>query len=105
MGNTNQPEPKLKAQPKSAAQFIVDIAKAYPGQITILAEGPFTNLANAIRLDTNVTHLIKEVITSGGAFRVPGLITPVAEPNVWMDPRRRIWCIPLHGRSPRLEWR
>jgi inosine-uridine nucleoside N-ribohydrolase len=86
LGNTNQPQPKLRAQPKTAAQFIVDIAKAYPGQITILAEGPLINLADAIRLDSNVTHQIKEVVVSGGAFRVPGLVTPVAEPNIWMDP-------------------
>jgi purine nucleosidase len=88
LGNTmqKQPQPKISAQQKPAAQFIAEIAKAYPGQITIVAEGILTNLADAIRMDTTVVHNIKEVVVVGGALRVPGLITPVAEPNVWVDP-------------------
>lgn len=86
LGNTNQPEPKISAQQKTAAQFLVDIAKKYPGQITILALGRFTNLADAIRLDSSVARNIQEVVLGGGAFRTAGLITPVAEPNVWFDP-------------------
>lgn len=86
LGNTNQPEPKIFAEQKTAAQFIVDIAKEYPGEITILAEGRCTNLADAIRLDSNVTKNIKEVLVSGGTFHAGGLITPVAEPNIWFDP-------------------
>jgi inosine-uridine nucleoside N-ribohydrolase len=86
LGNTNQPEPKIKAQQKSAAQFMVDATKANPGQITILALGRLTNLADAIRLDSAVTKNVEEVVVAAGALRVPGLVTPVAEPNVWMDP-------------------
>jgi inosine-uridine nucleoside N-ribohydrolase len=86
LGNTNQPEPKIAAQQKSAAQFIVDAAKANPGAITILAEGKLTNLAQAVQLDFNVTRNIKEVVFVGGALRVPGLASPVAEPNVAFDP-------------------
>jgi len=86
LGNTAQPEPKIKAQQKSAAQFIVEATKAHPGQITIIAEGRLTNLADAIRLDSSVTKNVKEVVVVAGALRVPGLVTPVAEPNAWMDP-------------------
>jgi inosine-uridine nucleoside N-ribohydrolase len=86
LGNTNQPEPKLKAQQKTAAQFIVEATKANPGQITILALGRLTNLADAIRLDSNVAKNVKEVVVVVGALGVPGLATPVAEPNAWMDP-------------------
>ena len=86
LGNTNQPEPKISAQKKSAAHFIVDITKANPGEITILALGKLTNLAEAINLDSNVTKNVKEVVVVGGALRVPGLVTPVAEPDMWLDP-------------------
>jgi inosine-uridine nucleoside N-ribohydrolase len=86
LGNTNQPEPKIKAQQKSAAEFIVEATKANPGQLTIIALGRLTNLADAIRLDSNVTRNVKEVVVVAGALRVPGLVTPVAEPNAWMDP-------------------
>jgi inosine-uridine nucleoside N-ribohydrolase len=86
LGNTNQPEPKVKAQQKSAAQYIVDATKDNPGQVTILALGRLTNLADAIRLDSNVAKNVKEVVVVVGALGVPGLVTPVAEPNAWMDP-------------------
>jgi inosine-uridine nucleoside N-ribohydrolase len=86
MGNTNQPEPKIQAQKKPGARFIVDITKANPGQITIIALGRLTILAEAIRLDSNVTRNVKEVVFIGGALGVPGLANPVAEPNVWFDP-------------------
>jgi inosine-uridine nucleoside N-ribohydrolase len=62
LGNTDQPEPKISAHEKSAAQFIVDMAKQYPGQITVLAVGRLTNLAQAIQLDSNVTRNVKEVV-------------------------------------------
>ncbi len=86
LGNTNQPEPKFLLSGRSAAQFIVDITKANPGAITILAVGKLTNLAQAIQLDSNVTRNVKEVVVVGGALRVPGLVTPVAEPDMWLDP-------------------
>ena len=86
LGNTAQPEPKIKAQQKFAAQYLVDATKANPGQISVLALGRLTNLADAIRLDSNVTKNVKEVVVVVGALGVPGLATPVAEPNAWMDP-------------------
>src|SRR5262245_32951546 len=42
LGNTRQPEPTQTSQAKPAAKFIVDMAKEYPGQITILAVGRLT---------------------------------------------------------------
>jgi len=86
MGNTQQPEPELRAQEKPAAQFLVDVAKAYPGQITILAVGRLSNLAEAIKLDSHFVRNIREVVVMGGALYVPGNVSPVAEANVGGDP-------------------
>lgn len=86
LGNTNQAAPKGSQQSKSAAQFLVDIAKAYPGQLTIVAIGRLTNLAQAIQLDSNLTRNIKEVVLMGGALHVPGNVSPVAEANISGDP-------------------
>jgi purine nucleosidase len=86
LGNTNQPAPKITFQPKPAAQFIVDIAKTYPGEVTIIAVGRLTNLAEAIKIDPNVTKNIKEVVLMGGDLHVPGNVNPVAEANVEGDP-------------------
>jgi len=86
LGNTNQPVPKITFQSKPASQFIVDVAKAFPGEVTILAVGRLTNLAAAIKIDSNVCKNIKEVVLMGGDLHVPGNVNPVAEANVEGDP-------------------
>jgi uridine nucleosidase len=86
LGNTTQPRPKSSPQSKSAAQFLVDTARSFPGQITLVAIGRLTNLADAIRLDTSFTSNLREVVLMGGAFHVPGNVSPVAEANISGDP-------------------
>jgi purine nucleosidase len=86
LGNTNHPPPKGSAQSTSAARFLIDIAKSFPGQITLVAVGRLTNLAEAIRLDSSFTSNIREVVVMGGAFHVPGNVSPVAEANISGDP-------------------
>jgi inosine-uridine nucleoside N-ribohydrolase len=86
LGDTHQPEPTLSAQQKSAAQFLVDMAKQYPRQITLLAVGRLTNLAEAMRLDPNFIRNVKEVVLMGGTLHTPGNVTPVAEANIYGDP-------------------
>ena len=86
LGNTNQPVPKTSHRAKRAAQFIVDAAKAYPGQITILAVGRLTNLAEALKLDPGLTRNVAEVVLMGGALNFPGNVSPVAEANIAGDP-------------------
>jgi inosine-uridine nucleoside N-ribohydrolase len=60
LGNTRQPEPSMKPQVKPAAQFLVDTAKAYPGQVTIMAVGRLSNLAKAIKLDSHFANNVQE---------------------------------------------
>lgn len=86
LGNTHQPDPGITYQSKPAAQFIVDMAKAYPKEVIIIAVGRLTNLAEAIKLDSNVTKNIKEIVLMGGDLYVPGNVNPVAEANVEGDP-------------------
>lgn len=86
LGDTDQPEPTISVQHKSAAQFLVDMTKDYPGQITLLAVGRLTNLAEAIRLDSNITRNVQEVVLMGGTLHTPGNVTPVAEANISGDP-------------------
>ena len=47
-GNINFPPSKGTLDPRSSAQFIVDMARQYPGEITIAAIGPLGNLALAL---------------------------------------------------------
>lgn len=45
LGNIFRPPPKAKKIEKSAAEFFVDKISEYPGEVSILALGPLTNLA------------------------------------------------------------
>lgn len=73
-------------QPDSAAQFLIDQVRANPGQVRILAVGRMTNLARALQLAPDIADLVADVVIMGGAFRVPGNVTPAAEANIWGDP-------------------
>jgi inosine-uridine nucleoside N-ribohydrolase len=72
--------------PRSSAQYIVDMARAHPGEITLVAVGPLGNLATALKLDPALPTLLREVIIMGGTVFEPGNVSPVAEANIWNDP-------------------
>lgn len=71
--------------PRPAHQFIIDTVKSNPGEVTIVAVGRMTNLANALKDAPEITGLVKEVVIMGGAFDVPGNVTPAAEANIHGD--------------------
>ncbi len=74
-------------QAKTAVDFIVDTVKANPGEITILAIGPLTNIAQATTAHPEIVPMIKKIIYMGGAVEVAGNTTNVAEFNWWFDPQ------------------
>lgn len=55
---------------KSAAQFMVEQVRKYPGQVSIYAAGALTNVALAVRLDENFASLAKELVIMGGYLDV-----------------------------------
>ncbi|MDP9836730.1 inosine-uridine nucleoside N-ribohydrolase [Neorhizobium huautlense] len=87
LGNIEIPQTiSRKADPRSAHQFIIDTVRANPGEITLVAVGRMTNLALVLQADSEVAALVKEVVVMGGAFDVPGNVTPAAEANIFGDP-------------------
>jgi inosine-uridine nucleoside N-ribohydrolase len=72
--------------PGFAADRIVEIIRANPGEITLLAVGPLTNLALALQADPTIARDVAEVVIMGGVFREPGNVSPVAEANIRCDP-------------------
>lgn len=84
-GNINFPSSDRELDPRSSAQYIVDMAREHPGEITLVAIGPLGNLALALRLEPELPKLVKGVAIMGGAAFVPGNVTPVAEANIWND--------------------
>ncbi len=59
---------------------------AAPGEVTVVAIGPLTNLALALRKEPRIAAAVREVIIMGGAFRVDGNASPLAEFNIYVDP-------------------
>ena len=73
-----------------AHEHIVDVVRAFPHQISILALGPLTNLALALRHDPEIAKLVPRIVVMGGAFGWSGRrgnVSPVAEANMRNDPR------------------
>lgn len=73
---------------KSAAQAIGELCLASPGEITVVLLGPMTNMALALALYPELGRdgVVREVVAMGGAFFVPGNISPLGEANVVNDP-------------------
>jgi len=70
----------------SAAETLVALARAHGERLTLIALGPLTNLALALRLDAEAMRTIGRVVVMGGAVDVPGNATPDAEFNIYVDP-------------------
>ena len=81
---------KRKEEAISAVQYIVDTVNARPGQVTIMAIGPLTNVAMALRQEPGLAAKVKQLYIMGGAVAsLPdgaGNMTPNAEFNFWVDP-------------------
>ena len=79
-----------KLEDAGAVDFIVKTVIENPGEITILAVGPLTNIALAIRREPRFAAGVKRMVIMGGAIaRLPngaGNQTPNAEFNFWVDP-------------------
>ncbi len=66
--------------------FLVETLSARPGEVTLVAVGPLTNLAMAEQQVPGVLREARQVIVMGGAIKQPGNSTPTAEFNFYADP-------------------
>jgi purine nucleosidase len=79
-------EPRTKPQAQHGSDFLTEKIMSKPGEITLVAIGPLTNIALAIRQEPRIVRNVKEVFIMGGALRHPGNTTPAAEFNTFVDP-------------------
>jgi inosine-uridine nucleoside N-ribohydrolase len=67
----------------SAAQLLIHLIHAHPGELTILSVGPMTNLAAALKQEPGIEKQVKQVIAMGGSF---GTQSSEPEFNIHCDP-------------------
>jgi len=85
LGGVNFPPPKTKPVSETATEIIRRIVRAHPGEVTIVAIGPLTNIATALRSDGELASMIPNLVLMGGSIS-GGNITPAAEFNFYVDP-------------------
>lgn len=70
---------------EGGVDFIIDTLKREE-KVSIIALGPLTNIAKALMKDKDGFDNLDEFVSMGGAFRIHGNCSPVAEFNYWVDP-------------------
>lgn len=85
LGESFLPEvPGQEIPEKSAVEFMRETLKG--GDVSVIALGPLTNLADLIDADISAFLSIERLVSMGGNFRSHGNCSPVAEYNYWEDP-------------------
>ena len=86
LGYAKLPEPRIKPTSQHGTDFLIERILSSPGEITLVAVGPLTNVALAIRKEPRIVGALKELVIMGGAIRYEGNTTALAEFNTFVDP-------------------
>jgi purine nucleosidase len=85
LGGAVLPPAAAGPAPGHAIEYIIDTVRAAPGQITLVATGPLTNIALAVTREPRLAEWVREFVIMGGSAG-RGNVTPAAEFNIWADP-------------------
>jgi purine nucleosidase len=86
LGYARLPAPRIRPIVQHGIDFLIEKIMSHPGEITLVAIGPLTNIALAIRHEPRIVETLKELIIMGGALRYEGNTTALAEFNTYVDP-------------------
>lgn len=86
LGYAELPDPRRSVSARRSADLIVEEARRRPGKIVLVATGPLTNVAVAVRQDPELPRLLRRLVLMGGAFNHPGNTSPLTEFNIQVDP-------------------
>lgn len=86
VGGLSMDDGDQAAEPEHAVDALVRLAHRHPGELSIAAIGPLTNIASAALKDPGFAANVKTLYIMGGSNNGRGNITPAAEFNFYVDP-------------------
>lgn len=92
------------ARDEHAASAIVRLAREHEGRLLLVALGPLTNLAIALKLDPALPRRVARLVVMGGAVTGHGNITPAAEFNIAFDPEAARMVFEAFPRIDLCDW-
>lgn len=87
-----------------AALAILRLSHLHAGRLLLVALGPLTNLALALRLDPTLPRRIARLVVMGGAVTAHGNVTPAAEFNFFYDPEAAWIVLEAFPRLDVCDW-
>lgn len=93
-----------QAEVEHAALAILRLSREHAGRLLLVALGPLTNLALALKLDPTLPQRIARLVVMGGAVTAHGNITPAAEFNVYFDPEAAHIVFEAFPRFDLVDW-
>jgi purine nucleosidase len=85
LGDVILPDASLPRDARNAVDVIIETLKQAPGEIHLVATGPMTNIALALRTEPRIAQWAASFVIMGGSF-TRGNTTPAAEFNIYADP-------------------
>jgi purine nucleosidase len=86
LGDSGLPRSTREVEREHGVCALMRLANEAPGERTLVAIGPLTNVALATRLDPELPRKYANLVVMGGAIRGMGNATPAAEFNIRADP-------------------
>jgi purine nucleosidase len=85
LGSAVLPTPGRTAEDGHAIDYIISAIAAAPGEITLVATGPLTNIALALHREPRLARWVRDFVIMGGSAG-RGNVSHAAEFNIWVDP-------------------
>jgi purine nucleosidase len=110
LGGARLPDPVSRPAGGHAIDYLIEEIKAAPGEITLVATGPLTNIALAVHREPRLVRLVRDFVIMGGSAG-RGNVTPAAEFNIGADPEaaavvfRAGWTVTMVGLDVTLQAR
>jgi len=103
-GDVGHSPANRRAETEHAAQAILRLSHVHAGRLLLVALGPLTNLALALKLDPTLPQRVARLVVMGGAVTGRGNTTAVAEFNIGFDPEAAHIVFDAFARVELVDW-